>query len=204
MKKFRFLIFVGFIMGSLLVSCGLRNTDYKDHLKFSNIDSVQTVIKEMDILLHKLPLSPEFKLKHYHIRKDGSLIINGEIINSIKNLSIDDFRKNHIFSELPDIEKIKLLENILYLYKNDIKDAKQSECFWQFGYLYKSNYLDEYYSYRTIIAVYNPTDTSNAFFKYQYQIIDRERDLILYKSNIYTRYNPPDYEKIKNPYDSLD
>ena len=60
-------------------------------------------------------------------------------------------------------------------------------------------------SHRMIIAFYNPTDTLNAFFNYSYQILDRKKYLVLYKSIVYTKinYNPPEYSNIKNPYDSI-
>ncbi len=185
-----------------IVFYACNNNKSKNHLSFSNFDSVQVAIKELDTILHKLPKTEGYKLKHYHIKEDGSLIINKIKINSLNSLSIEDLNIPEISNYLTELEKRKMLYNILYLHKNNISDAIQGESIWQFNYLYHTRTTSDYATHRMVIVVYNPIDTSNAYFRWSKEILDSQYELVLYKD--ITEYKDlnesPPYPPRINPY----
>ncbi len=195
-NKINLLYIFGFIV-IILFGCNKP----RNQMFFSNIDSVQVAIKELDTILYKLPKAEGYKLRYYQV-KGNVLVLNNIRINSIVNLSPNDFKIPEISNYLSEQEKMKLCDNIIFLHKNKISNAMQGESFWQFRYYYKSHLSSDYATYRMIIAVYNPIDTSSAYFKWSNEILDSQNELVLYKDiteNKNLNESPP-YPPRINPY----
>jgi len=202
--KTRFLIVL--VLIAINISSCVKRSKIKDLLIFSNLDSMQYIIIEMDTLLYKLPkANTSSQLRYYEINMKNELIINNEFINKLEDLSINDFN-DKIFDNLRLSEKQRLKYDILYLYKNHISQGLQSQYCWQFEYYYYDDPSCDYCD-RCIINIYNQNDTSNKFFRYMHKILDVKKNLVLYTINDTVRnypFNPPDFPQIINPYDTLD
>jgi hypothetical protein len=200
MKTVRKDLMVCIIFLLFMISCN----ENRDHLTFNYIDSVQNAIIEMDTLLHKLPKNHRGKLKYYNIDEDNKLTINGIYIGLINKISSSDFARPSIFDDFTIKEKGMLYSNIKYLYENHITEAYEGECFWQFKYSYRSYSGGNVSSYRVVIAIYDTSNTYNAYFRYAYEIMDRKKNLVLYRFIPNKEFSKaPDYQQIHSPYSKI-